>query len=75
MGHAGAIIAGGKGTAQEKMEAMRRAGIHVVENPALIGETLEALLEKRGAKVTQKSSGKNVRSRTKKGKTPRRHKR
>src|SRR5690606_33052913 len=37
MGHAGAIIAGGKGTAAEKMEAMREAGIHVVESPADIG--------------------------------------
>jgi succinyl-CoA synthetase alpha subunit len=48
MGHAGAIIAGGKGTAQEKMEAMRAAGIHVVENPALIGETMERILKKKG---------------------------
>jgi succinyl-CoA synthetase alpha subunit len=48
MGHAGAILAGGKGTAQEKMEAMRAAGIHVVENPALIGETMERVLRKKG---------------------------
>jgi len=47
MGHAGAIISGGKGTAAEKMEAMRAAGIHVVESPALIGETLESLLRGR----------------------------
>jgi succinyl-CoA synthetase alpha subunit len=44
MGHAGAIIAGGKGTAQEKMDAMRAAGIHVVENPALLGETMAGIL-------------------------------
>lgn len=44
MGHAGAIIAGGKGTAAEKMNAMRDAGIHVVESPALIGERVENVL-------------------------------
>lgn len=44
MGHAGAIISGGKGTATEKMEAMRNAGIVVVENPALIGETVKKVL-------------------------------
>lgn len=47
MGHAGAIISGGKGTAQEKMSALRRAGIHVVESPALIGETLEKVMRKK----------------------------
>jgi succinyl-CoA synthetase alpha subunit len=47
MGHAGAIISGGKGTAQEKMTAMKKAGIHVVENPALLGETMAQALQKR----------------------------
>lgn len=47
MGHAGAIIAGGKGTAQEKMEAMRKAGIYVVESPALLGETMARALAER----------------------------
>jgi succinyl-CoA synthetase alpha subunit len=46
MGHAGAIISGGKGTAAEKMLAMREAGIHVVESPALIGETVKKVLGK-----------------------------
>ncbi|NTW50888.1 MAG: succinate--CoA ligase subunit alpha [Chlorobiales bacterium] len=40
MGHAGAIVSGGKGTADEKFAAMKRAGIHVVENPADLGETM-----------------------------------
>jgi succinyl-CoA synthetase alpha subunit len=40
MGHAGAIISGGKGGAEEKLEAMRRAGIHVVESPAGIGTAM-----------------------------------
>jgi succinyl-CoA synthetase alpha subunit len=40
MGHAGAIVSGGKGTAVEKMKALREAGIHVVDTPAAIGETI-----------------------------------
>jgi len=41
MGHAGAIISGGKGTAAEKMDALRDAGIHVVASPADIGGQIE----------------------------------
>jgi succinyl-CoA synthetase alpha subunit len=44
MGHAGAIVAGGKGTAAEKMAAMTAAGIHVIKSPADIGETMQAVL-------------------------------
>ena len=44
MGHAGAIISGGKGTAAEKMKVMKRAGIHVVESPADIGVTMQKAL-------------------------------
>jgi succinyl-CoA synthetase alpha subunit len=44
MGHAGAIISGGKGTAQEKKRALSEAGITVVESPAEIGATLKSIL-------------------------------
>lgn len=46
MGHAGAIISGGQGTAQEKKRVLAEAGITVVESPADIGITLKKLLEK-----------------------------
>ena len=44
MGHAGAIISGGKGTAAEKMKALAEAGIHVVDSPAAIGPTIQSTL-------------------------------
>lgn len=44
MGHAGAIISGGQGTAQDKKRALRDAGITVSESPAEIGETLRSIL-------------------------------
>ncbi len=44
MGHAGAIIAGGKGTAQDKMEALKAANILVIENPAEIGIKMKSLI-------------------------------
>jgi len=46
MGHAGAIISGGEGTAESKMAAMTAAGIHVVKSPAEIGETMAKVLGK-----------------------------
>jgi succinyl-CoA synthetase alpha subunit len=44
MGHAGAIISGGKGTAAEKFEALRSAGVHIAPSPAELGTTLKAAL-------------------------------
>jgi succinyl-CoA synthetase alpha subunit len=68
MGHAGAIISGGKGTAAEKVAAMRAAGIHVVDNPALIGEMVEKVLSRKRAGRREKavrSKGKAARSKKK----------
>lgn len=48
MGHAGAIISGGKGTAAEKVAVMERCGIRVAPTPAEMGSTLVALLEEKG---------------------------
>jgi succinyl-CoA synthetase alpha subunit len=61
MGHAGAIISGGQGTAKEKYAAMRAAGIHTVQSPAEIGHTMKSVLgtksslKKSAAKKTSKS--------------------
>ncbi len=47
MGHAGAIIAGGKGTAKEKMEALAKAGVKVIRNPALVAEEFVKIVGKK----------------------------
>ena len=44
MGHAGAIVSGGKGGAEDKIEAMRSAGIHISNSPAALGSTLLEVL-------------------------------
>jgi len=63
MGHAGAIISGGKGTASEKMSAMKKAGIYVVESPAEIGVTMKKALDEIKSKKsdTKKSKPKQKR--------------
>jgi succinyl-CoA synthetase alpha subunit len=55
MGHAGAIISGGVGTAAGKVEALRRAGVKVVDSPADMGAAMLALLQRRKAKGKAKA--------------------
>ena len=58
MGHAGAIISGGQGTAKEKYAALRAAGIHTVESPAEIGQTIARILGKPKSKSKPKAAAK-----------------
>jgi succinyl-CoA synthetase alpha subunit len=64
MGHAGAIISGGSGTADAKLTAMREAGITLCEGPHLLGKTLKDVLERRRLKVVRppgkRSSGRRA---------------
>ncbi|QXX28025.1 succinate--CoA ligase subunit alpha [Bacillus amyloliquefaciens] len=61
MGHAGAIISGGKGTAEEKVKTMNACGIEVAETPSVMGETLIKVLKEKAylkrAKRTDRSRG------------------
>jgi succinyl-CoA synthetase alpha subunit len=68
MGHAGAIISGGKGTAKEKYAALRAAGIHTVQSPAEIGETMARALAKSPAspKAARKSTPGKTKQKAKK---------
>jgi succinyl-CoA synthetase alpha subunit len=55
MGHAGAVISGGKGTAVAKIDAMRSAGISVVDGPHLLGEAMRELLARRPARSASRA--------------------
>lgn len=48
MGHAGAIIAGGKGTAEEKISELRKGGVAIAESPASIGKTVKSVVKSHG---------------------------
>jgi succinyl-CoA synthetase alpha subunit len=67
MGHAGAIISGGQGTAKEKYAAMEGAGIHTVQSPAEIGHTLAAVI-RRGKRTatTKQAAAKQARTKRRK---------
>jgi succinyl-CoA synthetase alpha subunit len=78
MGHAGAVISGGTGTAAAKIEAMRKAGITVVDGPHLMGEAMKDLLDRRArvrprarpASAKPKGDGGKKASAAKKAKVP-----
>jgi len=65
MGHAGAIISGGKGTADEKLKVMKECGILISDSPADIGRTVKAALDKIKKKDSKKPSLKKLKKKIK----------
>jgi len=70
MGHAGAIIAGGKGTAEDKIKAMREAGIYVAESPAEMGTMVKLALDEFKAKKAKSKTGAKKSSKKSKASKP-----
>ena len=57
MGHAGAIISGGHGTAAEKIAVLQECGVRVLQSPAEIGEAVEAALKEGARPVRARENG------------------
>ncbi len=71
MGHAGAVISGGSGTAEAKLDAMRAAGITVCDGPHLLGKTMKDLLDRKGPRRAAPSARAKATAPGKAGATPR----